>query len=128
MFEEGDFGVGGRIRLWRQGRNVRDFSYYYAESESGDRIDDPSQDALFVMIEELERDENTFVVVQPERERPDWYVSVTISDESGYEIVRYDSKTGEHIVTVDDDVDRISADITVWMAARVAEREPFSSS
>ncbi|MEY9211580.1 hypothetical protein NI17_009730 [Thermobifida halotolerans] len=105
---------------------MADFRYYYAENETGDRIDDPSEDALFMMIKELDGDENTFVVVQPEEEKPEWYVSIATSDESGYEIVRYDSKTSEHVVTVDNSVDRISVDITVWTAARSVKNGPFS--
>ncbi|MGW1532527.1 hypothetical protein [Streptomyces aureus] len=45
--------------------------FYSADSESGDRIDDPSEDALFMMISDL--NDNTFVVVQPDAEDPVWF-------------------------------------------------------
>ncbi|MFF5449876.1 hypothetical protein ACFY40_01345 [Streptomyces sp. NPDC012950] len=92
--------------------------YYGADSENGDRIDDPSEGALFMMIGDLNDSDNTFVVVQPDEDDPAWCVSVAVLDEGGYEIVRRDTARGERDVTTATGIDDIARDLTIWMAAR----------
>ncbi|MDX3500291.1 hypothetical protein ACKI1I_46670 [Streptomyces turgidiscabies] len=92
--------------------------YYCADSENGDHIDDPSEDALFELISELNDKDNTFVVVQPDQDDPAWFVSVAVADEGGYEIVRRDTTRREHKVDTDTSIDRIAGDLIVWLAAR----------
>ncbi len=92
--------------------------YYGADSENGDRIDDPSEDALFMMISDLNDSGNTFVVLQPDEEDPVWFASVAVLDEGGYEIVRRDTTRNEHEVTTSISIHDIARDLTVWMAAR----------
>ncbi|MFG3490041.1 hypothetical protein ACIQ9R_38265 [Streptomyces sp. NPDC094447] len=91
--------------------------YYGADSENGDRIDDPSEDALFMLISDLNSD-NTFVVVQPDEDDPLWFVSVAVLDEGGYEIVRRDTTRNEHEVTTATGINDLARDLTIWMAAR----------
>ncbi|MFJ7955810.1 hypothetical protein ACIQ62_05895 [Streptomyces sp. NPDC096319] len=103
--------------------------YYGADSENGDRIDDPSEDALFTMISDLDASDNTFVVVQPDEDDPVWFTSVAVQDEGGYEIVRRDTTRNEHEVTTSTSIDDIARDLTVWMAARsISSRQPRSPS
>ncbi|MCX4525857.1 hypothetical protein OG982_09155 [Streptomyces sp. NBC_01551] len=92
--------------------------YYRADSEDGDRIDDPSEDALFMMISDLNGSDNTFVVVQPDEDDPVWFASVTVAGERGYEVVRRDTSRNEHEVTMATSINDIARDLTVWMAAR----------
>ncbi|MEU4408646.1 hypothetical protein AB0F88_29350 [Streptosporangium sp. NPDC023963] len=92
--------------------------YYGADSENGDRIDDPSEDALFMMISDLNHPGNTFVVIQPDEDAPVWFASVAVLDEGGYEVVRRDSTRNEHEVTTSTSINDIAHDLTVWMAAR----------
>ncbi|MFJ6793993.1 hypothetical protein [Streptomyces sp. NPDC091268] len=92
--------------------------YYGADSESGDRIDDPSEDALFMLINELNGSDNTFVVVQPDGDDPVWFASVAVLDEGGYEIVRRDTTLNEHEITTATSIKDIARDLTTWMAAR----------
>ncbi|MFJ6835516.1 hypothetical protein [Streptomyces sp. NPDC091209] len=92
--------------------------YYGADSENGDRIDDPSEDALFMMISDLNDSDNTFVVVQPDEDEPVWFTSVAVLDNGGYEIVRRDTTRAEHEVTTSTSVNDIARDLTIWMAAR----------
>ena len=54
--------------------------YYGADRENGDRIDDPSEDALFMLIDDLNDTDNTFVVVQPDEDEPLWFDSVAVQD------------------------------------------------
>ncbi|MFD6425333.1 hypothetical protein [Streptomyces sp. NPDC060198] len=93
-------------------------AYYRAESESGDRIEDPSEDALFMLIDDLDGSGNTFVVIQPDEDDPVWFTSVAVLDEGGYEVVRRDTLRREHDVVTETSIDRIARDLTIWMAAR----------
>jgi hypothetical protein len=92
--------------------------YYGADSENGDRIDDPSEDALFMMINDLNSSDNTFVVVQPDEDDPVWFASVAVLDEAGYEVVRRDTTRNEHEVITSTSISDIARDLTIWMAAR----------
>ncbi|MFB7750214.1 hypothetical protein ACFC18_11660 [Streptomyces sp. NPDC056121] len=92
--------------------------YYCADSENGDHVDDPSEDALFELIGELNDTDNTFVVIQPDQDDPAWFASVAVLDEGGYETVRRDTTRREHRVTTETRIDRIAGDLTIWMAAR----------
>ncbi|KOU29783.1 hypothetical protein [Streptomyces sp. WM6368] len=92
--------------------------YYGAESEDGDRIDDPSEDALFMMISDLNDSDNTFVVVRPDEDAPAWFTSVAVLGEGGFEIVRRDTTRNEHEVTTATSINDIARDLTIWMAAR----------
>ncbi|EYT79810.1 hypothetical protein CF54_29060 [Streptomyces sp. Tu 6176] len=92
--------------------------YYGADSENGDRIDDPSEDALFMMISDLNDSDNTFVVLQPDEDNPAWFASVAVLDEGGYEIARRDTTRNENDVTTASSINDIARDLTIWMAAR----------
>ncbi|MFD7625906.1 hypothetical protein ACFV7Q_07645 [Streptomyces sp. NPDC059851] len=83
--------------------------YYCADSENGDHVDDPSGDALSMLISDLNDSDNTFVVI-----------SVAVLDEGGYEIVRRDTTRREHDVTVENSTDRIAGDLTKRLAARAS--------
>ncbi|MFJ7209852.1 hypothetical protein ACIQWR_40800 [Streptomyces sp. NPDC098789] len=93
-------------------------AYYRAESENGDHIDDPSEDALFMLIDDLNDSDNTFVVIQPDEDDPAWFASVAVLDEGGYEVVRSDNTRREHDVVSETSTDGIARDLTIWMAAR----------
>ncbi|MFB7651168.1 MULTISPECIES: hypothetical protein [unclassified Streptomyces] len=94
--------------------------YYCADSENGDHIDDPSEDALFMLISDLNGRDNTFVVIQPDEDDPVWFASIALLDQGGYEIVRRDTTHREHDVTVESNIDRIAGDLTKWLAARAS--------
>nr|WP_245967781.1 hypothetical protein [Streptomyces fragilis] len=91
---------------------------YRADSENGDHIDDPSEDALFMLISDLNDSDNTFIVVQHDEDDPAWFASVAILDEDGYEIVRRDTTRNEHEVTTSTSIHDVARGLTVWMAAR----------
>ncbi|PJN35762.1 hypothetical protein CG747_37005 [Streptomyces sp. CB02959] len=60
--------------------------YYCADSENGDHIGAPSEAALFMLIDDLNDTDNTFVVIQPDDDGPAWFTSVAVQDEGGYEL------------------------------------------
>jgi hypothetical protein len=108
-----------------EGETAMGAQYYGADSENGDRIDDPSEDALFMMISDLNDSDNTFVVVQPDEDDPVWFASVAVLDEGGYEVVRRDTTRKEHEVTTSTSINDIARDLTIWMAARsISARQP----
>jgi hypothetical protein len=92
--------------------------YYGADSENGDRVDDPSEDALFMMIRDLNDSDNTFVVAQPDEDDPVWFASVAVLDEGGYEVVLRDTTRNEHEVTTSTSINNIARDLTTWLATR----------
>lgn len=94
--------------------------YYCADSENGDYVEDPSQDALFLLISDLNDSDNTFVVIQPDQDVPAWFASVTVLDEGGYEVVRRDTTRREHNVTIETRTDRMAGDLTKWLTARAS--------
>lgn len=93
-------------------------TYYCADSENGDHIDDPSEDALFELLSDLNDTDNTFVVIQPDQDEPVWFASVAVLEDGGYEVVRRDASRREHEVRVEASLSRIANDLTTWMAAR----------
>ena len=56
--------------LQTAGAGGRPIGQRVADSENGDRIDDPSEDALFMLIDDLNGSNHTFVVIQPDERRP----------------------------------------------------------
>ncbi|OKK04297.1 hypothetical protein AMK26_13010 [Streptomyces sp. CB03234] len=92
--------------------------YYCADSENGEHIDDPSEDALFMLIDDLNDTDNTFVVVQPDEDAPAWFASVAVLDEGGYEIDLRDATRREHEVSTESDIGNIASDLIHWLAAR----------
>jgi hypothetical protein len=93
-------------------------SYYRADAENGDGIDDPSEDALFMMIGDLNHTDNTFVVIQPDTDDAPWFASISLLDEGGYEVELRDVRHREHELTLQRDPDYIAREVTIWMAAR----------
>ncbi|MFE5480983.1 hypothetical protein [Streptomyces sp. NPDC056527] len=98
--------------------------YYCADSENGDHVDDPSEDALFMLIGDLNDSDNTLVVIQPDQDDPAWFASVAVLDDGGYEIVRRDTTRREHDVTVETSTDRIAGDLIKWLAAHAISNRP----
>jgi len=80
--------------------------YYCADSENGDHVDDPPEDALFELVSDLNGTDNTFVVIQPDEDDPVWFASVGVLETGGYEIVRRDTSRREHDVTVETIIDK----------------------
>ncbi|MFJ8040344.1 hypothetical protein ACIRBX_07530 [Kitasatospora sp. NPDC096147] len=92
--------------------------YCSADSETGDHIDDPSEDAIFMLVDDLNDTDNTFIVIQPDEDDPAWFASVAVRDEGGFEVVLRDSQRREHEVVVEESIDRIAKGLTMWMAGR----------
>ncbi|MDH6127001.1 hypothetical protein [Kitasatospora sp. GP82] len=98
-------------------------TYHRADSENGDHIDDPSEDAIFMLIDDLNDSDSTFVVIQPDEDDPTWYVSVAVLDTGeGYEVVCRDTRSRERDVTTSDNISDIAHEIVLRLKGRSRPR------
>ncbi|MFC8627782.1 hypothetical protein [Streptomyces anulatus] len=81
-------------------------------------MEDPSEDALFMLFDNLNGSDRTFGVIRPDQDDPAWSASVTFLGKGGYEVVRRATTRREHEVVTGASIDRIARDLTIWMAAR----------
>ncbi len=95
--------------------------YYTAETEAGDHIDDPSEDALFVLLEGLDHADNTFVTLSPV-DGSHWYAVASLLDEGGYEVEFRDPARHEHELTTVNDISAIANDLVRWLGERRISR------
>jgi hypothetical protein len=96
---------------------VRKAYYYYAETENGDHMADPSEDGLFMLLAELDHAGNTFITVKPARDSA-WYASVTLLEDGSYTVERRDPVRQQHEFGTETDIGKIALDLTVWLADR----------
>ena len=92
--------------------------YYSADTENGDHVDDPSEDSLFMLTEDLDHDGNTFFTITPADDDPAWYASVTLLPDGTYELERADPDRGEHHRGTLTSPGAIARNLIIWLAAR----------
>lgn len=102
--------------------------YYSADTENGDHIDDPSEDGLFMLLEDLDPAGNTFITITPAGDDPTWYASVTLLADGTYDVERADPSRGEQHRGTDTSPDDIARSLTTWLAARDYPRRPAGKS
>ncbi|GII33464.1 hypothetical protein [Planotetraspora mira] len=104
----------------RVGRTIEPMRHDYiplkAETEGGELIVEPSEDALYEMIIELTAPDNTFVIVEPDEDDPAWFASASLLDDGTYEVEYRDTVRRRHELSVGSDPDRIARDAAVWVA------------
>jgi hypothetical protein len=96
--------------------------YYHVESENGDRADDPSEDALFMRLADLNHTDNTYLTVESVDDTEDWYATVSLLDEGEYEVELRDPRRAVHEITVEAEGGRVARDLTIWLAASTGSR------
>lgn len=95
-----------------------------ATAESGDTIDDPSEDALFMMFEDIEAGESTYLIVDSLRDSTNQTYAQTSRNEDGTYIVEYrDGGPERHYGTVAPDMRSAHALITGWAFAVLGWRD-----
>ena len=99
--------------------------YYDADTENGDHIADPSEDALLMLLQDLSSDGNTFVTINP-ADDSGWYASVSLLDDGSYEVEHRDPDRHQHELTTSTDTAAIAKDLTAWLADREYPRRPSS--
>jgi hypothetical protein len=92
--------------------------YYSADTENGDHMDDPSEDVLFMLLNDLNWAGNTFIAITPAGDHPAWYASVTLLPDGTYEVDRADPSCGEQHRDNATSPGDIARDLTIWLAAR----------
>ena|SRR5215204_2391784 len=92
--------------------------HYCADTENGEHVEDPSEDALFELIDELALPANTFVTITPADDDPSWYASVSLLEDGTYEVEHRDASRREHELTIETDLGHIAKELTIWLAAR----------
>jgi hypothetical protein len=107
--------AGGSIRL-------------KAETESGELVAEPSEDALHEMIIGLSAPDNTFVIVEPDDDDPAWFASVSLLDSGTYEVEYRDAVRGRHHLGTATDPSRIANDVTCWTAETARAHRAFGRS
>ena len=103
-----------RMRAWEHFR-MSDGPLLRATSESGDTISDPSEDALFMMFEDIEAGESTFLIIDSLRDSTSQTYAQTSRNEDGTYIVEYrDGGPENHYGTVAKNMRAAHALITGW--------------
>ena len=89
--------------------------YYTAESEDGDVVCDPSEDALYIMVSHLRLPPNSFLTIEPPNPDVGWYVVVALQDGGGYEVEYRDARRREHRIEQEEDRSRLCREVTTWL-------------
>jgi hypothetical protein len=90
-----------------------------ADTETGDYLDDPTQDQLTALISGLGGTSGTFITLNPTDETHRWYASVSLLPDGSTELAYSDPGTGEnHQATTTDTPAGIARTLTTWLASR----------
>lgn len=89
-----------------------------ATSESGDTVDDPSEDALLLMFQDLEAGNGTFLIVEslvdPSGQT---YAQAARNDDGSYVVEYRQGSADQHFQTSAPDVSEAHALVTMWAFA-----------
>ena len=84
-------------------------------AESGDTIDDPSEDALFMMFEDIDAGESTFLIVESLADQSGQSYAQTSRNGDGTYVVEYrDGSPDRHFGTIAQDMRAAHALVTGW--------------
>lgn len=92
----------------------QDYIALKAETENGELISEPSEDAIFGLIVELAGPDNTFVIIEPDEDDPAWFASVSLLDDGRYEVEFRDPPHRRHQLSTDANPDKIANAVTHW--------------
>jgi hypothetical protein len=86
-----------------------------AKMESGETWDDPSEGLLFMLLCDIEGEEETFVIVERLSDRSgQTYAQVIRNDDGGWMIERRDGGPDHHYRAVFSDLHTVHAVLTAW--------------
>jgi hypothetical protein len=90
-----------------------------ADTETGEFLDDPTQDQLTRLIAGLGGSSGSFITLNPADETQGWYASVSLLPDGSTEVACGDPGTGEdHQATTTDNPASIARSLTTWLANR----------
>jgi hypothetical protein len=101
----------------RGGAVVCDF--YQATFEGGEVVDDPSEDRLFIMLGRLELPNNSNIIIEPCNKMREWYVVISLMDDSGYEVEFRDPDLREHDIQSMGSKSQVALHVIIWLAGRL---------
>jgi hypothetical protein len=76
---------------------------------------DPSEDALYMRISDLELPDNSFLTIEPARQEGGWYAVVSLLESGSYEVEYRDHRRNEHRVEQELDLADLSKDLIIWL-------------
>lgn len=86
-----------------------------ASVESGNNWDDPSEDHLFLLIEDIERGDEPYLIVERLNDPSgQTYIQTIRNDDGSYLVERRDGSSDEHFQTNASDFRRAHALIAAW--------------
>jgi hypothetical protein len=90
-----------------------------ADTETGEFIDDPTEDQLTALIAALGRSSGSFITLNPADETQAWYASVSLLPDGQIEIEQADPDRGEnhHAITTGSAAS-IARNLSTWLADR----------
>ena len=93
---------------------------YYADTEGGDRLPNPTRADLLDLIDTLNGTDNTFIVVHAADQDAEWFISVSknVGAFGGYELDRHDPTTGERAQATAAAPNFIADDVVQWVHRR----------
>ncbi|GII57163.1 hypothetical protein Pth03_55520 [Planotetraspora thailandica] len=91
---------------------------YGAYTEDGYQLDEPSPEAIGVLIAELNHVDNTFVTFHAAGDDPVWYALASFRGDDIYEIEYRDVRKNEHRYSRRGDASTVSDEIAQWIAVR----------
>jgi hypothetical protein len=90
-----------------------------ADTETGDYLNDPTEDQLTGLIAALGTSSGSFITLNPADESQGWYASVSLLPGGRIEIAYGDPGTGEdHRAITTDGPAAIARNLTTWLAGR----------
>jgi hypothetical protein len=90
-----------------------------ADTETGEFLDDPTQDQLTTLIAGLGGSSGSFITLNPADETQAWYASVSLLPDGSTEIACGDPDTGDdYQATTTDNPAGIARSLTTWLANR----------
>ena len=93
---------------------------FYADAEGGTRLPNPTRADLIGLIDGLNDNGNTFIVVHPPVDDADWFISISkkVGAFGGYELHRYDPDADERAKTTAAAPNTIADDVLDWISRR----------
>ncbi|MDR0341782.1 MAG: hypothetical protein LBI49_01485 [Nocardiopsaceae bacterium] len=90
-----------------------------ADTETGEFLDDPTEDQLAGLIGELGRSAGSFITLNPADETHGWYASVSLLPDGSLELAYGDPDTSDdHQAITTDNPAGIARTLTTWLADR----------
>jgi hypothetical protein len=87
-----------------------------AETEQGRSIEDPSEDVIYMLIQDLAHPDNTFITIEPPPGGSPWHIVISLLPDQTFEVEYKDLARGEHRVETQTRPGHIAHDATIWLA------------